>query len=112
MSFGPVWSLCVWLAGGSLIFAGLNGRTPQLPVVACTLAIAALFNPLRQRIRGFTDRCFYRKKYHAQKTLEDFSMRLREDIDLDALNRGLVGETVRPGRVSLWLRSSFGGTSR
>jgi hypothetical protein len=90
------------------LFQTLTGQRtlPQLAIVASTLVIAALFNPLRRRLQGFVDRRFYRRKYDAAKTLEEFGATLRNATDLDSLTRevtGVIRETVQPNHVSFWL---------
>ena len=89
------------------VFVILTGQQSTLAIVASTLLIAALFNPLRRRIQSFSDSRSYRGKYKARKTLESLAVQLRDETDLDALGDDLVGmvrETMQPAHVSLWLR--------
>jgi hypothetical protein len=114
--YGSLTAMLVAVYFGAIVvlqrlFVLLTGEKSTLAVVASTLAIAALFNPLRRRIQSFVDRRFYRNKYDAIKTLEAFSARPRDETDLDALNDELVGvirETMQPAQVSLWLRPDAG----
>jgi hypothetical protein len=88
----------------SNLFPG--GEAPIVTVIS-TLAVAALFTPLRRRIQDFIDRRFYRQKYNAEKVLVAFSATLRDEVDLQHLTEtilGVVGETMQPTESSLWLR--------
>jgi hypothetical protein len=109
--YGPLTVMLVAVyVGGVLVlgytFRTLTGSGSQLSIVASTLLIAALFNPMRRRVQNFIDHLFYRRKYDAARTLETFSARLRDETDLDALRSELlsvVQDTMQPEHASLWL---------
>ena len=97
------------VTGTQALFRIITGQEEQsqLTIVISTLAIAALFTPLRRRIQSFIDRAFYRRKYDERETLEAFAAKLSRETDLDALGSDLtsvVRETMQPAHVSLWLR--------
>jgi hypothetical protein len=118
--YGTLTAVLLTVYVGSVVilqaaFHSLTGESSQLTIVASTLAIAALFTPLRRRIQAFVDRRFYRRKYDAAKTLEAFAAKLRDETDLNALSGNLVGvvrETMQPAHASLWLRPDVGARER
>jgi hypothetical protein len=95
------------IVGLSFLLQGVIGKGNALVIVASTLAIAALFQPLRSRIQHFIDRRFYRRKYDAAKVIAAFNATLRTEVDLNTLSEQLLAvieETMQPTHVSLWLR--------
>jgi hypothetical protein len=98
-------------AGVVLGFGQLLGRNSSLVVAGATLVMAAVFQPARRRVQQLVDRRFNRRRYDAARTIQAFSARLRQEIDLDTLTAELlavVDQTVEPTRASLWLRPSVG----
>ena len=115
-----VYVLLTAVLGG--VYAGLavglgavvGSKANSLVIAGSTLVVAALFTPARRRIQGFIDRRFYRRRYDATRTLEAFTTRLREEVDLGELEVHLldvVRDTMQPAQASLWLRT-VGGEAR
>jgi hypothetical protein len=109
LSYAGIVLLLGQLAGG------VTGDPPSWAVAGATLAVAALFQPGRRRIQQAVDRRFNRRKYHAAQTIEAYSVRLRDQLDLGTLSAELlavVDQTMEPTQVSLWLRPSPHDSSR
>jgi hypothetical protein len=97
------------------LFGGVTGDPPSWAVAGATLAVATLFQPARRRIQQAVDRRFNRRKYHAAQTIEAYSVRLRDQLDLDTLSAELlavVDQTMEPTQISVWLRPSPHDSSR
>ncbi|MGI8407036.1 MAG: hypothetical protein ACR2L3_00785 [Actinomycetota bacterium] len=117
--YGALTAILVLAYLGSVVFfqqvLAVFTIDSDLVIAASTLAVAALFRPLRVRVQRFIDRRFYRSRYDAAETLSDFSARLRDEVDLGSLREeliGVVGTTMQPAHASLWVRTPTGGATR
>jgi hypothetical protein len=111
-TLGAVYAGIVLVLGE--VSGGISDEPPTWAIAGATLAAAALFQPARRRIQTAVDRRVNRRKHNAAKTIEAFSTRLLDQIDLDTLSTELLGvidQTMEPTRVSLWLRPSGHGSS-
>jgi hypothetical protein len=112
--YGLLSALLAGVYGGVVLilgqgFGGMGGDPPSWAVAGATLAVAALFQPARRRIQAVVDRRFNRRKYDAARTVEVFSARLRDEVDLDTLSAevlAVVDQTMQPTTASLWLRQA------
>jgi hypothetical protein len=110
--YGSLTALLAGVYGGGVLilgqmFGGMGGNPPSWVIAGTTLAVAALFQPARRRVQQVVDRRFNRRRYNAARTVEAFSARLRNEVDLDVLGAELlavVDQTVEPTTASLWLR--------
>ncbi len=99
----------------SLLQSAIGNPKSEIVIILSTLAIAALFNPLRRRVQDAIDRRFYRKKYDAAKVIAEFAATCRDETDLDKLTARLVEavqETMQPERVTLWLKPTTDGRQK